>query len=140
MIIKATAVADGAVWLGGMVFLDGATSGVPGVAKYDPATKTLTAVEVTGEPGSIAVGSGGVWAVSGVGPDGTTLYRIDPSTMELAATIPLGDFESGYVKVSTGAGAAWVTTASGDSYAIDPADDSVAGQADAVSTLGLYFP
>ena len=27
-----------------------------------------------------------------------------------------------------------------DSFALDPAVDTVAGQADAVSTLGLYFP
>ena len=48
--------------------------------------------------------------------------------------------EGGRVKVSTGAGAVWVTTDGGDSYAVDPASDSVAGQADSMGTLGLFFP
>jgi hypothetical protein len=139
MIIDATAVGDGAVWLAGTFFPDGAV-GVPGIGRYDPATKELTTVELPAEPGSIAVGSGGVWGVAGVGTDGLTLYRIDPATMTLAATIPLGEAEGGLVKVSTGAGAVWVTTASGDAYVVDPADDSVAGAADSLSTLGLFFP
>ena len=68
------------------------------------------------------------------------LYRIDPATGTLAATIPLGEAEGGAVKVSTGAGAVWVTTAGGASYAIDPADNTVAGEADSMGTLGLFFP
>jgi hypothetical protein len=140
MIIKAAAVADGAVWLAGTIFPDGATTGVPGVGKYDPATKSLTTVEVGAEPISIAAGAGGVWAATGVGPDGTTLYRVDPETVELAATIPLGEVEGGLVKVSTGGGAVWVTTAGGDAYEVDPADDGIVSSADAFGTLGRFFP
>ena len=140
MIIDTTAVGGGQVWMGGTFFPEGATTGVPGVGSYDPATGELTTLELPAEPGSIAVGPGAVWAVTGIGPEGTTVYRIDPSTMTLAATIPVGEIEGGRVKISTGAGTAWVTTASGDAYAIDPADDTVAGSADALSTLGLFFP
>jgi hypothetical protein len=140
MIIKAASVADGAVWLAGTVFPEGATTGVPGVGKYDPAAKTLTTVEVGAEPISIAAGAGAVWAATGVWPDGTTLYRVDPETVELAATIPVGETEGGLVKVSTGPGAVWVTTAGGDAYQVDPADDSVVASADAYGTLGRFFP
>ena len=81
-----------------------------------------------------------MWAATGSGADGTTLYRIDPSDVSLAATIPLGEAEGGRVKVSTGAGAAWVTTDGGASYAVDPADNTVAGEADSLGTLRLFFP
>jgi outer membrane protein assembly factor BamB len=138
MVVKAIDSGDGAVWLAGTIFPDGAV-GVPGVAKFDPATKKLTTTEIPAEASSIAVGSGGVWAGAGSGEEGATLYRIDPATGEVAATIPLGEM-AGSVKVSTGAGAVWVTTDGGDSYAVDPATDSVAGQADSMGTLGLFFP
>ena len=139
MVIDSIASGEGAVWLGGTIFPDGAV-GVPGIGKFDPASGELTTTELPGEAGSIAVGSGGVWAVAGLGADGATLYRIDPATGALSATIPLGEAESGYVKASTGAGAVWVTTAGGKSYAVDPADNSVAGEADSMGTLGLFFP
>jgi DNA-binding beta-propeller fold protein YncE len=139
MVIDSIASGEGAVWLGGTIFPDGAV-GVPGIGKFDPASGELATTEVPGEAGSIAVGSGGVWAVAGLGEDGTELYRIDPATGEVTATIPLGEADSGYVKVSTGAGAVWVTTAGGASYAVDPADNTVAGEADSMGTLGLFFP
>jgi hypothetical protein len=139
MVIDSIASGEGAVWLGGTIFPDGAV-GVPGIGKFDPSSGELTTTEVAGEAGSIAVGSGGVWAVAGLGEDGTTLYRIDPATGEVTATIPLGEADSGYVKVSTGAGAVWVNTAGGASYAVDPADNTVAGEADSMGTLGQFFP
>lgn len=138
MIMRDIAARDGAVWLAGTFFPDGA-QGVPGVAKFDPATKKLTTLELPAEPGAIAVGSGAVWAAAGVAKDGSTLYRIDPSDVSLAATIPLGDADSGRIKVSTGAGAAWVSTDDA-SYAVDAGDNTVAGDADSLGTLGLFFP
>ena len=47
---------------------------------------------------------------------------------------------AGSVKVSTGAGAVWVTTDGGATYVVDPADDSVAGGGDSMGMLGLFFP
>ena len=138
MVIDAIDSGDGAVWLAGTIFPDGAT-GVPGVGKFDPATKELTTMELPAEAGSIAVGSGGVWAGAGSGEEGATLYHIDPATGAVAATIPLGEMV-GSVKVSTGAGAVWVTTDGGASYAVDPATDSVAGEADSPGMLGFFFP
>jgi hypothetical protein len=138
MVVDAIDSGEGAVWLAGTIFPDGAV-GVPGVGKFDPATKELTTIELPAEAGSIAVGSGGVWAGAGSGEEGATLYRIDPVTGALAATIPLGEM-AGSVKVSTGAGAAWVTTDGGASYAVDPATDTVAGHADSPGMLGFFFP
>jgi hypothetical protein len=137
MVVDAIDSADGAVWLAGSIFPDGMT-GVPGVAKFDPANKELTTTEIPAEAGSIAVGSGGVWAATGTGEEGATLYRIDPATGEVAATIPLGEM-AGSVKVSTGAGAVWVTTDGGATYVVDPASDSVAGGGDSMGMLGLFF-
>jgi hypothetical protein len=137
MVIDGIAAGDGAVWLAGTIFPDGAV-GVPGVGRFDPATGELTTIELSGEPRAIAIGSGGVWAAAGLGPDGSTLYRIDPATNVLAATIPLGEATSGRITVSTGAGAVWVTTDTA-TYAVDPANDSLAGEADSLGTLGLYF-
>jgi DNA-binding beta-propeller fold protein YncE len=138
MVIDGIAAGDGAVWLAGTIFPDGAV-GVPGVGRFDPATGELTTLELGGEPGAIAIGSGGVWAAAGLGPDGATLYRIDPATTTLVATVPLGEADSGRIRVSTGAGAVWVTTDRA-TYAVDPANDSLAGEADSLGTLGLYFP
>jgi virginiamycin B lyase len=138
MVIDAFDSGEGAVWLAGTIFPDGAV-GVPGVRKFDPATKELTTIELPAETASIAVGSGGVWAGTAVSEDGATLYRIDPATGTLAAMIPLGEM-AGSVKVSTGAGAAWVTTDGGASYAVDPPTDTLAGQADSPGMLGFFFP
>ena len=139
MVIDAISVADGLVWLGGTIFPNGPV-GVPGVGRYDPAADTLTTVELPQEPAAIAVGAGGVWAPVGASVDGSSLYRIDPATTKLVSTIPLGDAEGGTMRVTTGAGFVWVTTAGGDAYAVDPTDDSVAGAGDTPGTLGVFFP
>jgi DNA-binding beta-propeller fold protein YncE len=138
MIIRDIDVADGVVWLGGTIFPDGA-QGVPGVGRFDPSSGTLTTLEVPGEPQAITAAEGAVWAVNGTSPDGLVAYRIDPATMQVATTIPLGEADSGLVRATSGAGYVWVTTSDAN-YAIDPSDDTVAGQADAPGSLGVYYP
>jgi hypothetical protein len=139
MVIDSITTGEGSVWLGGTIFPDGATTGVPGVGRFDPSSGTLTTIEVPSEPGAMAVGADGVWAAAGLAPDGLELYRIDPATNTVTATIPLGDADSGLLRMTTGAGFVWITTSEA-SYAVDPSDDTLAGQADAPGSLGLVFP
>jgi hypothetical protein len=138
MLIDSVAVGEGSVWLGGSIFPDG-LNGVPGIGRFDPASGTLATFEVTGEAGAITVGAGAIWAVAGVTPDGMVVYRIDPATNAVAATIPIGPGDSGSVFVTTGAGFVWVATAN-DAWVIDPTDDSVAGAGDSPGSIGLFFP
>jgi YVTN family beta-propeller protein len=69
----------------------------------------------------IAVGDGGVWVLGD--PNDRSLWRINPATGKLSATIrlPLGPTD-----VATGAGAVWVTSQLDDRLArIDPATNEV---------------
>jgi hypothetical protein len=138
MLIDSVAVGEGSVWLGGSIFPDG-LNGVPGIGRFDPATGTLATFEVTGEAGAITVGAGAIWAVAGVTPDGMVVYRIDPATNAVAATIPVGPGDSGRVSITTGAGFVWVATPN-DVWVIDPTDDSVAGAGGSPGSIGLFFP
>jgi hypothetical protein len=139
MVIDTIAVGDGSVWLGGSIFPDGMT-GLPGVGRFDPATGELTTLELPDEPAAMTVGADGVWAAVGASADGALLHRIDPATVTLASTVPLGDADGGSMFVTTGAGFVWVTTASGDAYVVDPTDDTVAGAGDSPGPYGLFFP
>ena len=112
MVIDSIASGEGAVWLGGTIFPDGAV-GVPGIGKFDPSSGELTTTALPGEAGSIAVGSGAVWAVAGLGEDGTKLYRIDPATGELTADDPARRGRERLREGLDGAGAVWVNTAGG---------------------------
>ena len=69
----------------------------------------------------IAVGAGGVWVLGD--PNDRRLWRIDPATARLAATIPLPFAPT---DVAVGDGAVWVTSALADTLArIDPSTNHV---------------
>jgi DNA-binding beta-propeller fold protein YncE len=138
MIIRDIEVSDGVVWLGGTIFPSG-PQGIPGVGRFDPTSGSLTTLEVPGEPQAITVAGGSVWAINGTAPEGLVAYRIDPGTMKVGATIPVGKADSGLVRATPGAGYVWVTTSDAN-YAINTSDDSVAGPADAPGSLGVYYP
>ena len=112
------AASDGAVWVaepGAVVRVD-ARSGRVVARMRTPAV---------GDDGHIAVGVGGVWVTTGL-EGGGTVYRIDPSTDRVVATIRVGGVAIG---VTVGAGRVWVTRPSqgpGDVVRIDPTSDRVA--------------
>jgi virginiamycin B lyase len=119
---QATEVGAGAVWT--------ATCNEPGLTKIDTERNRVArhvalpvSVDYFGE-GSIGVGAGAVWLVTD-GPDCTAcrVSRVDPSTMELTAEIPV---LIGAAAVRVGAGSVWVTNPVEDVVQlIDPATQEV---------------
>jgi hypothetical protein len=74
-----------------------------------------------GEDGHIAVGNGSVWVTAGLELGGSgTVYRIDPSTDRVVATVRVGGVALG---IAVGAGRVWVARVSqgpGEVVPIDP--------------------
>jgi streptogramin lyase len=113
----------GAVWT--------ATCGDRGVARIDPRTGEVTgwvAVDVPSEgESSIGAGEGAVWAIAdGDGCSGCVLVRIDPDTVEIAATY---DVPEEGTAVRAGLGGIWITYASEDLVVrVDPETGDVVSQ------------
>ena len=94
------------------------------VARIDPATNTVGAGVQTGGTtdlyNGISVDANGVWVTDW---DTTTLFRIDPTTSKVAATIPVGLAPKGVL--ATGS-AVWVAdTHDGKVFRIDPATNKI---------------
>jgi streptogramin lyase len=111
------AVGEGAVWV----------SGFGSLTRFDPGTDRVVAIVQT--PGTedysqVAVGLGAVWVTA----DGGILYRIDPVTNSVAATIRVGGPIQG---VETGGAYVWVTRPTdevGELIRVDPATNHVTGR------------
>ncbi len=101
-----------------------------GLARIDVETGEITRVRAAGHAGFIAAGAGSIWTASctSAGPDcgnETTIFRIDPTTLDLVATI---DLPQAIFGIAFGAGSLWVTTSDGrDGHLrrIDPETNSV---------------
>ncbi|MGO9874371.1 MAG: hypothetical protein ACLPVY_11280 [Acidimicrobiia bacterium] len=108
------AVSGSAVWVTGpntVIRLDAVT---------DRAVATLRTPGVE-DFSKIAVGEGSVWVTA----DGGNVYRIDPATNRVVATIHVGGSASG---IAVGAGRVWVTPLTdvvGDLIRIDPGNNEV---------------
>jgi YVTN family beta-propeller protein len=117
---EVVAVGHGAVWAAGR------GGSVPGttVWRIDPRSDRVAArIALGGETASryLAAGEGGVWLGPVREPDQTTLglYRIDPSTNELATTIRTPFLLLG---MAAGEGGVWISDNLGDSvWKLDPA-------------------
>lgn len=124
---RAVAVGEGAVW----ATVDNANGGPDDhlVVKIDPATNEIMGSVQLPEAGDLAVGESSVWVLSRLAADAAVL-RIDPSTTEVEATIPVGLNPSNVVVAE---GAVWVTVTtttptlrpSGEVVRIDPATNEV---------------
>jgi streptogramin lyase len=91
---------DGALWV----------AGFGAVSRLDPATghvEDRIPTPGTGDYSSIAVGYASVWVTAGGG--GGTVYRIDPSTNRVKATVHVGASVQG---IAVGARRIWVTRVS----------------------------
>lgn len=134
--ISAVATGQGGVWVGG-----GGCSG--SVSRIDPESSEVSAKIRVGFVVDVAVGEGAVWALGGVCPGGRfpvteyALFRIDPGTDELAATIPLDvSAEDRHVEITqhlaAGEGGVWVplrlSATSGEILRIDPRTNEVAAR------------
>lgn len=126
--LRGVAVGEGAVWAS----VDNADGGSDDhlLVRIDPETNEIVDWLSLPEAGDLAVGDGAVWVLSRVAPEGAVL-RIDPSTNEIAATIPIGDELS---NVAVSEGAVWVTRASGanppsgEVVRIDPTTNEIAAR------------
>ncbi len=110
------AVGKGAIWV----------SGFGTMTRLDPGTnRVVAAVETPGteDYSQVAVGLGAVWVTA----DGGRLYRIDPNSDRVVATILVGGPIQG---VETGGGYVWLTRPTegdGELIRVDPATNRVTG-------------
>ena len=82
-----------------------------GVAALNPDDGGIEIVELEGAPGSVAVGGGYVWVTV---PERDSLVRVDPTSLEAADPIPVGDNPQGVVVAG---GAVWVANQGEDTVA-----------------------
>lgn len=86
-------------------------------------TGKIAAVEIPRPCGTMAMAEGSLWVGN---CEGGQLYRINPTSAEVLATIPAGIGPSGEQNVVAGAGSVWAPNqADGTISRIDPATDSV---------------
>jgi DNA-binding beta-propeller fold protein YncE len=81
------------------------------VAVVNPDDGGVEIVELEGAPGAVAVGGGYVWVTV---PERDSLIRIDPTSLEAAVPIPVGDNPQGVVVAG---GAVWVANQGEDTVA-----------------------
>ena len=118
--LDAVAVGDGAVW---------AISGASATAiRLDRRGNMPVRIPIVSKPGfespyplAVAVGEGYVWVLNG---NTDTVTKIAPAQRTVAETIPIG-IEHAPVRLTTGAGAAWVANNDGTLSRIDAATDEV---------------
>jgi len=116
------AVGAGGVWVTDLV---GNT-----LFRIDPATNQVAGPVTLGTPSAampmaVAASGDAVWVATNTlgGPSVGMVLRVDPATMFVVATIPVG---SGALDIAAGAGAVWVISArDGTVTRIDPATNSV---------------
>ena len=94
------------------------------VARIDPATNTLGTGVQTGATDDfyqgMSVGANGVWVTEW---NNAKLYRVDPTSLKLVATIPVGLAPKGVLATDT---AVWVAdTHDGKVYRIDPETNKI---------------
>ncbi|GAA0273591.1 hypothetical protein GCM10009127_12600 [Alteraurantiacibacter aestuarii] len=98
----------------------------------------LAAVEIARPCGTMAMAEGSLWVGN---CEGGEVYRIDPVTAQVVATIPAGIGPSGEQNVVAGAGSVWAPDqAAGKISRIDPATNTVVASIDvAPGTTYLAF-
>ena len=108
--------------------------GMGAAVRYNPQSlEQIASVPVGQMPFFVAIGPEAVWVAGEA--DGGTLWRIDPATNTVAASIPVPNpFASG---VETGHGAVWVPARDNAKvYRIDPATNTVAATIELPSAIG----
>jgi DNA-binding SARP family transcriptional activator/ABC-type oligopeptide transport system substrate-binding subunit/streptogramin lyase len=97
-----------------------ATVHTPAVAILDASSGKLLADVPGDQPGIIRFGEGSIWALQQAG----VLLQINPHTLRLTRSIPLGDIGGGS-DIAVGEGAVWVTEHSQALLRVDPRYGSV---------------
>jgi Tol biopolymer transport system component len=125
---RGVAVGEGAVW----ATVDNADGGPDDhlLVKIDAVTNDVVDTAPVFEAGDIAVGEGALWVTSRLDDANGALLRIDPSNMQVVASVTVGLNPS---NVAVGDGAVWVTVStttagfqpSGEVVRIDPVTNDV---------------
>jgi streptogramin lyase len=108
--------------------------GMGAVARYDPqSTEKRATVAVGAMPFFVAIGPEAVWVAGEA--DGGTLWRVDPATNTVVASIPVPNpFATG---VEVGHGSVWVPARDQKVvYRIDPATNTVGATIELPSAIG----
>ena len=113
--LDGVAVGLGAVWA-----ISGATASV---IRLDRRGRKTAWIPIVSRPGfqspfplAVAIGEGYVWVLNG---NTATVTKIDPKQRNVSATITIG-IQHGPLRLTTGAGAAWVADEDGTLARIDP--------------------
>jgi class 3 adenylate cyclase/streptogramin lyase len=113
--IQGVAYGESAVWV--------ASPNDGTLIRWAPTTRERNQIRLPGgaHPEDVAVGDGTVWVTD---RDGSRVFRVDPSTLEVGAQIPLlGDRAPS--RIAFGEGFVWVTSTDADSVTrIDPSSNS----------------
>jgi hypothetical protein len=149
-VIEAVAAGEDAIWAAGGGECPGS------VWRIDPDTNRVVATVAVGNPHDLAVGEGAVWALGrvcattparpGGVSNGAALYRIDPASNELAATIRL-DAPPGVLAadaspsgVAFGEGGVWASVSydprAGEVIRLDPRTNEVVARISARGYAG----
>jgi YVTN family beta-propeller protein len=118
---------------GGSVWVANGSEGT--VSRIDPRTNSVVeTLDLSGPDElapagaySVAVGDGAVWVGSGQ----RKLFRIDPATSEVVASVRVGQTPA---DVAVGEGAVWVARLGGRTLRIEPGTNAVTGTVAAVSS------
>ena len=128
-------VGGGSVW-GTFVKGDRVGPDASTLVQIDARTNQVEAV-VPGLAGPTAFGAGTLWATASAEGEGRTLVRLDPTTREIVAAIPL---EVVPWSVSVGDGAAWVLPLEGDTILKVDVESSEVVASFQVPTEGSVYP
>jgi len=91
----------------GYVWVESSGEATTRVARFDPATSEIQAITVDGQGGVMAVSGDALWLLTHDDDHGL-LWRIDPSTLDVAAPFQMnGEFQ--LADIAYGFGSIWVT-------------------------------
>jgi hypothetical protein len=135
--IEGVAAGEGAVWVGTAAGCEGS------VERIDPERNRVVATIPIAIVYDLAAGSGAIWAAGEVCRGGPMLWRINPASNEVEATIPLGPHtgarssEASVSGVAVGQGGVWVSLSyeprTGEVVRIDPRNNELVAR---ISTQG----
>jgi len=135
MIPDSLAFADGELWAGGVLF--DPTEPKIGLSRISPTGDLVSTIDLgTSGEAAVAAGLGAIWLTNS---DTAQLFRVDPTTETVEATIDVGGQSGIAFPVFVSDGSVWVVNGTDQRvYEIDPSTNAIAGGFDNPS-IALAF-